>query len=314
MLILGIDPGIAITGYGLLSQNGNNIEVVASNGYDDEKAVVAIDYSDPRNPIAETRRVGEGVGIPQNPTEDYRYMVEIGKQLETWHYFSPEDNTVLDAKCMIAVRNDKAKRFYYDNGECLVIVDKSGEDFYMAEGDIAEIYVKATYAPDYSSADGELTEIGYINNYEAYEINSDKIGYDGAKITFTAPKAGYYKFYFINACASFQNYELVHVMVMNKENIENRADEIDEIISSFQHEYAIIKEYEEAINEHKAEIEAKENLIAEYEKKIREAERNNETISLYQGEIAAYKDEIKNRKKEIESYQAQIDALLSYIQ
>ena len=30
MLILGIDPGIAITGYGLLSQNGNNIEVVTS--------------------------------------------------------------------------------------------------------------------------------------------------------------------------------------------------------------------------------------------------------------------------------------------
>lgn len=298
--------------------NNNIIEVIASNGYDNERAVVTVDYSDPRNPTSETRREVVGEEIPQNPAENYRYLIEIGEQLETWHYFSPEDDTVLAAKCMVAVKNDKAKKLYYDNGECLVIVDKNGEDFYMAKGDTAEIYIKATYVSDYSSVDGELTSIGYLKNYEAYEFYSGKIGYDGEKITFTAPEDGYYKFYFINACEGFQNYELVHVMYNKQALIEGYEEKVDEIISQYQHEYVIIKEYEEVINEFKAEIEVKEKLISEYEQKLPdlklEEEQNIELISWYEGEIAAYKDEIVGIKEEIEIYHAQIDALLSDIQ
>ena len=69
---------------------------------------------------------------------------------------------------------------------------------------------------------------------EVHDIYSDKISYDGREILFTAPKTGYYKFYFINACAGLQNYERVTVTPMNREEIEDYEDQIDETLSQIQ--------------------------------------------------------------------------------
>ena len=220
------------------SLSGNQINAVFSSGYDDEYTEIFVDYSNPHSPIiTDTKKVVEGEAIPQQPIDGYSHISELG---EMFHYSGYTSDTS-DGEAFIccvngvyAVESDLAEKLYYDSGECFVLAGENGKGIFVAEDELVRIYVEATCVPDYSSFDGELVDIGYLYGDEVHDIYSDKISYDGQEILFTAPKTGYYKFYFINSCAGLQNYERVTVTPMNREEIEDYEDQIDETLSQIQ--------------------------------------------------------------------------------
>lgn len=220
------------------SLNENTINLTTMKGYDDEKCVITVDYSNPHNPvITDTKRVVEGEAIPQQPIDGYSHISELGEMFNYSGYTSDTSDGEAFICCVngvYAVESDLAEKLYYDNGECFVLAGENGKGFFAAEGELVQINVEATCVPDYSSFDGELVDIGYLYGEEVHDIYSDKISYDGREILFTAPKTGYYKFYFINACAGLQNYERVTVTSMSREEIENYEEQLDKIISQAQ--------------------------------------------------------------------------------